>query len=60
MDQAAQPYRTLTSEDIIMIGDEWYNPDWEVGGPWYAVQSGNKEIGQPYDLKTMKLMRRPL
>lgn len=58
MNKTAKVYRTLASGDIITIGDEWYNPDWEVDGPWYQVKPGNRFIGTKYDPQIMRPMRR--
>lgn len=53
-------YRDLVKGDLIQIGDEWFNPDWELGGPWFSVKSENKFIDKPYNPESMRPMRRPL
>jgi hypothetical protein len=53
-------YRDLTKNDKIHIGDEWYNPDWEVKGPWFEIKPNNTMIGFEYDPAAMRLMRRKL
>jgi hypothetical protein len=52
-------YKALTTADTIQVGDEWYNPDWEVAGPWYVVEFSNKMIGRPYE-SHFRRMRRAL
>jgi len=52
-------YRDLTAEDKIQLGDIFYNPEWEVGGPWYLVKKGNSAIGKPYVPGKNKFARRP-
>lgn len=54
---AGQDYRFLTTEDTIQEGDEWYNPYWEVGGPWYKIEHGNHSIGDKY-LDSFRPIRR--
>ena len=53
-------YRDLITGDIVQLGDEWFNPDWEVDGPWFIVKEGNEMIGRSYVAETMRPMRRPL
>lgn len=41
-------YRDLTSEDTIQEGDVYFNPKWEVSGPWFRVLAGDHGIGLNY------------
>ena len=55
-------YRDLVDGDKIQIGDEWYNPDWEweVVAPWFKVRERSLDVGERYDSKIRRPMRRPL
>lgn len=52
--------RRLVEGDVIQAGDEYYNPDWEVDGPWYVLKEGHESLGLKYDPRQMKIMRRQL
>jgi hypothetical protein len=38
-------YRLLKSGEEIKNGDQFYNPEWEVDGPWFDIDSEAKGIG---------------
>jgi hypothetical protein len=52
-------YRDLKTGDIIRPGDQWFNIDWEVGGPWFEVDNGHRVVGLVYS-ESWKRMRRKL
>ena len=51
-------YRNLKDGDIIRVGDEWYNPDWEVQGPWYIIDKEHDVLGTMYNPDDYRKMRR--
>ena len=51
-------YRDLIDREEIRVGDEWFNPDWEVGGPWYVVEDDNEGVGTKYIEDVFRPMRR--
>ena len=51
-------FRDLTKDDKIQLNDEWYNPEWEVGGPWYEVKENSVMLGTKYNPEIMRPMRR--
>ena len=53
-------YRDLTDKDKIQFGDIFYDPKWEVGGPWYLVRKDDSAIGKQYVPGKMKWVRRPI
>ena len=55
-----EKYRDLTTKDNIQARDVFYNPDWEVGGPWYLIEDGHDAIGHEYIPGKMKIIRRPV
>jgi hypothetical protein len=53
-------YRDLVPNiDRVSVGDEWYNPKWEVGGPWFVVSEDDRFNGIMYK-PDFRPMRRPL
>lgn len=51
-------YKPLKEGDIIQIGDQFFNPYWEVGGPWYSIGEQHEVAGSIYNPDDYKPMRR--
>lgn len=51
-------YRDLREEDCFQEGDIFYNPEWEVGGPWYFLTKNHEALGEKYIPGKMSRTRR--
>ena len=44
-EKSGRSYRYLEIGEEVKEGDQFYNPDWEVDGPWYDIDTPGKGVG---------------